>query len=243
MQQPIVKFTALSYRHCSTCFGHYIAYHQEPVKLPLQPLVLTNRPRLRTLPPTHSYGNQRLQWQFDGLLMMGIVMPETCWAVSVRQDNKFYDWLLHLVGCFVRVIYMLLSASFSKPGDGRSNLSGTRHDFLGTRQFFVFILPDQRLYNVKNMCVCVCVYKHIWRRKGCIWITVAANIYCGWNIFTQTGSGVECWLDIYNWGAGLAVTAGIRVEVFFQTESSSSPPVKSKFSTLSPSSMKPLLEM
>ena len=36
----------------------------------------------------------------DGLLMMGIVMPETCWAVSVRQSNKFYDWLLHLVGCF-----------------------------------------------------------------------------------------------------------------------------------------------
>ena len=32
----------------------------------------------RTLPPPHSYGNQRLQRQFDGLLMMGIVMPETC---------------------------------------------------------------------------------------------------------------------------------------------------------------------
>ena len=50
--------------------------------------------------PPHSYGNQRLQRQFDGLLMMGMVMPETCWAVSVRQSNKFYDWLLHLVGCF-----------------------------------------------------------------------------------------------------------------------------------------------
>jgi len=59
MKQSIVKFIALSYRHCSTCFGHY----------------------------------------YDGLLVMGIIMPETCWAVSVRQ-NKFYDWLLHLVGCF-----------------------------------------------------------------------------------------------------------------------------------------------
>jgi len=39
---------------------------------------LTNRPWLRTLPPPHSYGNQRLQRQFDGLLMMGIVMPGTC---------------------------------------------------------------------------------------------------------------------------------------------------------------------
>jgi hypothetical protein len=34
--------------------------------------------RLRTLPPPHSYGNHRLQQQFDGLLMMGIIMPETC---------------------------------------------------------------------------------------------------------------------------------------------------------------------
>src|SRR5215475_11614589 len=25
--------------NCSTCFGHYYAHHQEPVKLPLQPLV------------------------------------------------------------------------------------------------------------------------------------------------------------------------------------------------------------
>ena len=40
--------------------------------------LLANRPRMRTLPPPHSYGNQRLQRQFDGLLMMGIVMPETC---------------------------------------------------------------------------------------------------------------------------------------------------------------------
>jgi len=55
--------------------------------------------RLRTLLPPHSYGNQRLQRQFDGLLMMGVIMPETCWAVSPRQSNKFYDCLLHLVGC------------------------------------------------------------------------------------------------------------------------------------------------
>jgi hypothetical protein len=64
---------------------------------------LTNRPRLRTLPPAHLYENQRLQRQFDGLLMMGIVMPETCWAVSAQQGNKFYDRLLHLVGCFIRI--------------------------------------------------------------------------------------------------------------------------------------------
>jgi hypothetical protein len=56
-------------------------------------LLLTNRPRLRTPPPPHSYGNQRLQRQFNRLLMMGIEMPETCWAVSVRQSNKIL-WLI-----------------------------------------------------------------------------------------------------------------------------------------------------
>jgi hypothetical protein len=35
---------------------------------------------------------------FKGLLIMGIVMPETFWAASIRQSTKFYDWLLHLVG-------------------------------------------------------------------------------------------------------------------------------------------------
>jgi len=117
MQQSIVTFIALSYRYWSTCFGHYNAHHQEPVKLPLQPLVSVwmlrwkcsqpwsvcdQRPRLRTLPPPHLYGNQSLQRQFDGLLMMGIVMPETCWVVSVRHGSKFYNWLLHLVDCFIR---------------------------------------------------------------------------------------------------------------------------------------------
>jgi len=36
-----------------------------------------SRPRLRTRPPPHLYQNRRLQRQFDGLLMMGIIMPET----------------------------------------------------------------------------------------------------------------------------------------------------------------------
>jgi hypothetical protein len=50
--------------------------------------------------------NQTLQRQFDGLLIMGIVVPETRWAVSVRQGNKFYDWLLQLVGCFIQEMYV-----------------------------------------------------------------------------------------------------------------------------------------
>ena len=50
------------------------------------------------------------------------------------------------------------------------------------------------------------------------------------NIFTQIRSCTKCWLDIYRWGAGLAVTGPIRdigqnvVQSAFETESGSSPP-------------------
>jgi hypothetical protein len=71
-------------------------------------LVLTNRPRLRTRPPPLSYGNQRLQRQFDGLLMMGIVMPETCWAVSVQQSSK----ILRLIVASSWVFYLSLLKMF-----------------------------------------------------------------------------------------------------------------------------------
>ena len=61
-----------------------------------------SRPRLRTRPPPHSYGNQRLQRQFDGLLMMGIILRETCWAVSVRESNK----ILRLIVASSWVFYL-----------------------------------------------------------------------------------------------------------------------------------------
>ena len=52
--------------------------------------------------------------------------------------------------------------------------------------------------------------------------------YCEWNTFTQIGSGAKCWVDIYRWGAGLAVSWPIRdigqnvLQSYFETASSSS---------------------
>jgi len=80
---------------------------------------LTNRPRLGTLPPPHSYGNQRMQRQFDGLLMMGILMPETCWAVYVRQSNKILrlivasSWVFYLSLPTVSNILLFFNVSIS----------------------------------------------------------------------------------------------------------------------------------
>jgi hypothetical protein len=68
-------FIALSCRHCSTCFGHYCAHHQEPLQTAFAvsgyrmiagvDVFLVNRPQLETRPPRQSYSNQRLQRQFE----------------------------------------------------------------------------------------------------------------------------------------------------------------------------------
>jgi hypothetical protein len=50
------------------------------------------------------------------LLMMGIMVPEKCWAASVRLSYKFYDWFLHLVGCFIWLLIDCICHMFQKPG-------------------------------------------------------------------------------------------------------------------------------
>ena len=94
MQQSVIKFYCFVVQTLLNMFWALLCplsgAHQTAVAASCfrMDLLVTNQPRLRKLPPLHSYGNQRLQRQFDGLLMMGIIMPETCWAVSVRQGNK-----------------------------------------------------------------------------------------------------------------------------------------------------------
>ena len=68
---------------------------------------------------------------------------------------------------------------------------GTRHSLLS--YFFLFLLPEQRLYFARNMCK----YTHMWVRTDCIWITVATKITLQSNIFTQIGSAEKCWQHIY----------------------------------------------
>jgi len=102
---------------------------------------------------------------------------------------------------------------------------------------FNFFLPNQRLYIMKNVCVYniyiyIYIYTHtkltvyrfyIYMNYRCYPITLQ------WNIFTQIGCGAKCWLDIYRWGVGRAVTGRICdigqnvLESSFQTGSRSSP--------------------
>ena len=74
--------------------------------------------------------------------------------------------------------------------------------------FFLFLLPDRRLYIVTNVCVracvCVCVYTHI---PDCVQtvydLPSLPNDTASETFFTQTGRNTKCWFDIYLWGAGL----------------------------------------
>ena len=101
---------------CSTCFGHHYAHHQELKSIiqwllrvifcavvfssswsgvelrVMRPVCRTHNPQLQTRPATwkkHStkYHTQQPLYNTLELLMMGIMMPETCWA-SNKICNK-----------------------------------------------------------------------------------------------------------------------------------------------------------
>jgi hypothetical protein len=91
---------------------------------------------------------------------------------------------------------------------------------------FKLLLPDQRLYTMKNTCIHTHTYLTSYRLyMNCRWYQITLQ----WNIFTQIRSGAICWLDIYYSGVGLEVNGRIRdigqnvLESSSQTGSSSSP--------------------
>jgi len=116
-----------------------------------------------------------------------------------------------------------------------NNFLGRRHSLLSSF-FYIILLFCQTAFSILfRTCVdiyiyiYIYIYTHVWLHRDCKWITVDTKLYCKWNIFTQIRSGAKCWLDIYHWGAGLAVTGRIRhfrkhvLQFSFQTGSSSGP--------------------
>ena len=83
---------------CSTCFGHHYAHHQElesiiqVVAVDTQLSAPHHTDNLKTKAP-NTTGSNHLYNTLQ-LLMIGIIVPETCWA-----SNKIYNknHLLHLV--------------------------------------------------------------------------------------------------------------------------------------------------
>ena len=64
------------------------------------PVRQPDRPQPTTLLPPRSNGKPEAATAVDKLLMMGMRMPETCWAVFKRQGNKS-ERVMHLVGWFI----------------------------------------------------------------------------------------------------------------------------------------------
>ena len=126
-----------------------------------------------------------------------------------------------------------------KPKPGLANLWHAERfpwrDIHCCRSFLKFILPDQRLCIVKNMCI----YTHVCVQTVYELPLLSNNMFT--HIYTNR-SGAKCGLDIYHWGAGVAVTGRIRdigqnvLQYSFVTGSSSAP-----VTSLSRSSRRPLL--
>jgi len=79
----------LSFKYSSTRFGHPHAHHA--------------RPRPTALLPPRSYGKPEAAAAVDRLLIMGMRMAETCWAVFKRQVLNLWNcciWLVDSFECF-----------------------------------------------------------------------------------------------------------------------------------------------
>jgi hypothetical protein len=87
MQQSVVKFIALSHRRCSTCFGHYCAHHQELFQTAVAASGFHINAEVDVFSAVVCWKHIHLgiytetggcDCSLKELLMMGIIMPETC---------------------------------------------------------------------------------------------------------------------------------------------------------------------
>ena len=62
--------------------------------------VRSDRPRPTTLLPPRSNGKPEVATAVYKLLMVGMKMPETCWAVFKRRAINLRDWCIWLVDLF-----------------------------------------------------------------------------------------------------------------------------------------------
>ena len=75
---------------CSTCFGHHYAHHQE----------LKQRENHST-----KYHRQQPLYNTLELLMMGIVVPETCWASNEICNKNLCLSSWHFISTYFHIFY------------------------------------------------------------------------------------------------------------------------------------------
>jgi hypothetical protein len=122
----IFQFIILTFIYSSTCIGRFSAHHQElndcsdSLCFYLRIVVIvvlcswSGRPAGRPARPRtqHAYHHDKkvkteAATAVIELLMMGGKMPETCWAVNKRQDNKLENcciWLVIYLKCLLYIV-------------------------------------------------------------------------------------------------------------------------------------------
>jgi len=100
-----------------SCFGLWVLYARSisfVVQINQPTRWQLDRPRPTALLPTRSNGKPEAATAVDGLLMMGMRMPETFWAVFKRQAINVRDWCIWLVDLFeCLMIHWLTNPKFS----------------------------------------------------------------------------------------------------------------------------------
>ena len=109
---------------CSTCFGHHYTHHQE-LKSIIQwllqhPANRTHNPQLHTRTatwkPQHEIPQAATTVHTLELLMMGIVVPETCWAsnkICNKKTSVASSW--HFISTYVPWQSICLPSSLRFP--------------------------------------------------------------------------------------------------------------------------------
>jgi len=113
----VFQFIILTFFYNSTCFGHSPAHHQELndcsgslwfyLRIVVVPVLCSWSGQAAQPQTQHGYHHDtkvkpEAATAVIELLMMGGRMPETCWVVNKRQDNKLENcciWLVIYLNC------------------------------------------------------------------------------------------------------------------------------------------------
>ena len=93
----VVEFIIPVFLNCSTCFEQHAAHHQELKNCNCSLwfyirfwLLASAMAQPSQRPATKAYVKPEAAITVFELLMMGGVLPETCWAIKKHWNNKFY---------------------------------------------------------------------------------------------------------------------------------------------------------
>jgi hypothetical protein len=132
---------------------------------------------------------------------MGTMLPETCWAASMWLSNKCYNWLLHLVGCFIWIAVVNLCSMvislYSLLCNIKLDMGIERVIFWLNFIYSYIILINFRLLNARNFLLMYftlcCVYTSHSTQDLIQWICAGSKLFLSW-FKSQGVTSQKIWL-------------------------------------------------